>query len=95
MVVQTPYFTVSKRDGTFAIPDVPPGSYELSVFHERATDAALHALDQRVSITEDNLELPMIGVSEIGYLPAPHSNKFGQAYPPVKDENDVYPGARN
>ncbi len=95
VVLKTPYFAVSKRDGTFSIADVPPGSYELSVFHERATEASLRALDQRITVPEDHLDLPTIAVSETGYLPAPHSNKYGQPYPPAKDENQVYPGVRN
>jgi plastocyanin len=95
VVLKTPYFAVSKRDGSFAIPDVPAGNYELSVFHERATEASLRGLDQRVTVTADDLDLPKVAISETGYLPAPHSNKYGQPYPKVKDENQVYPGVRN
>jgi plastocyanin len=95
VVLKTPYFAVSKRDGTFVIPDVPPGGYQLSVFHERATDASLRALDQHVTVPESNFELPAIVVSETGYLPVPHNNKYGRPYPPAKDENQVYPGVRN
>lgn len=95
VVLPTPYFAVSKRDGTYSIPDVPPGGYQLSVFHERATDASLRALDQHVTVPESNFDLPTISVSETGYLPTPHSNKYGQPYPPSKDENQVYPGVRN
>jgi plastocyanin len=95
VVLRTPYFAVSKRDGTFSIPDVPPGDYQLSVFHERATDAALRALNQHVTVEEANLDLPRISISETGYLPVPHTNKYGQPYPPVRDENQIYPGARN
>jgi plastocyanin len=95
VVLKTPYFAVSQRDGTFAIPDVPPGSYELSVFHERATDASLRVVGQHITISDSNLELPAISVSETGYLPVPHTNKYGQPYPHPKDENQVYPGARN
>jgi plastocyanin len=95
VVLQTPYFAVSRRDGAFAIPDVPPGEYELHVFHERATDASLRALDQRITIENSDLELPAIAISETGYLPAPHSNKYGQPYPRSTDENQVYPGVRN
>jgi plastocyanin len=95
VVLKTPYFAVSKRDGTFAIPDVPPGEYQMSVFHERATDASLRALNQQVTVDTSNLDLPAISVSETGYLPTPHTNKYGQPYASPKDENQVYPGARN
>jgi plastocyanin len=95
VVLKTPYFAVSKRDGTYSIPDVPPGKYELQVFHERATDASLHALEQHVAVEQGNLDLPLISVSETGYLHVPHTNKYGHAYPPQKDEDQIYPGARN
>lgn len=94
VVLNTPYFAVSKRDGTFSIPDVPLGAYELSVFHERATEASLRALDRHLTVDSD-LALPPITVSETGYLPAPHSNKYGQPYPHTRDESQVYPGVRN
>jgi plastocyanin len=95
VVLQTPYFAVSKRDGTFAIPDVPSGEYQLHVFHERATDASLRALDRHITVEHTDLELPAIAISETGYLPAPHTNKYGQPYSHTADENQVYPGVRN
>lgn len=35
VVLDTPYFAVSKADGSFSIPDVPPGKYTVKVWHER------------------------------------------------------------
>ncbi len=95
VVLRTPYFAVSGRDGTFTIPGVPYGDYELRVFHERATDSALRELDRRVTVSEPTLDLAPIAISETGYLSVPHSNKHGQPYPRTMDENDVYPGVRN
>jgi plastocyanin len=95
VVLKTPYFAVSRRDGGFAISDVPPGDYELHVFHERATEASLRALVKRVTVERAVLELPPLAISETGYLPAPHTNKYGQPYPRSTDENQVYPGVRN
>lgn len=95
VVLQTPYFAASKRDGTFSIAGVPAGDYELHVFHERATDVSLRALSGHIRVEHSDLELPIIAISETGYLPAPHTNKYGQPYPPASDENQVYPGVRN
>ena len=95
VVLKTPYFDVSKRDGKFTIASVPPGEYDLHLFHERATDASLRALDRRITVDHSDLELPAISISETGYLPAPHTNKYGQPYPRATDENQVYPGVRN
>ena len=35
-VLDTPWYAVSQRDGSFRIADVPPGEFTLHVFHERA-----------------------------------------------------------
>lgn len=35
LVLETPYFAVTDETGAFSIPDVPDGTYEVSVWHER------------------------------------------------------------
>ena len=34
-VLEHPYFAVSKPDGSFSIPNLPPGSYTLAAWHEK------------------------------------------------------------
>lgn len=93
-VLETPYFTVTARNGSFSIPDVPPGEYTLSFFHERAVPAVLDKLSRRVAVERDSLMIPQVAISESGYLPLPHKDKFGRDYRPHHDESSVYPGAR-
>jgi plastocyanin len=92
-VLSTPYFAVSRRDGRFHIADVPPGDYTLHVMHERATPATLDALTRRVTVHEPAVNLPLLSISESGYLPMLHKNKYGKDYPPVT-EDSFYPGAK-
>lgn len=40
LVLQNPYFAVTDKNGTFRIPDVPDGTYQLKVWHERASGTA-------------------------------------------------------
>jgi plastocyanin len=35
LVLDNPYFSVTERDGTFKIDNVPPGNYKLSAWHEK------------------------------------------------------------
>src|SRR6266849_927595 len=72
VVLATPYFAITRRDGSFEIPNVAPGEYDLSVLHERATETALETLGRKVTVTQEALALPPIVISEAGYLPIPH-----------------------
>jgi plastocyanin len=89
LVLSTPYFTTTDTDGSFEI-DVPPGAYDLNVFHERATEQTLQQLSQRILVADKPLRVPPITVSESGYLPAPHKNKYGKDYSAPPDDQVSY-----
>ena len=84
VVLKSPYFAVSNKSGLLQISGVPPGSYRMHVFHERATDQTLSALTRVVEISGDREQLPPISVSESGYLQLPHKNKYGKEYLPAE-----------
>ena len=94
VVLATPLFDITDRAGVFEIRDVPAGDYDVRVFHERASDENLRRLDRRISVPAAGLDLPVIPLSESGYLPIPHKNKFGQDYRPEQDERAIYPAVR-
>ncbi len=55
VVVETPYFSTSARDGSFTIKDVPPGRYILKFWHEKMPKGAL----MEIEVTENAvLQLP-------------------------------------
>jgi plastocyanin len=89
LVLSTPYFTTTEKDGSFEA-DVPPGAYDVNVFHERATEQTLQQLSQRILVTDKPLHVPPIAVSESGYLPAPHKNKYGKDYATPPDDTVSY-----
>jgi hypothetical protein len=43
---------------------------------------------------QENAETAEIPISEAGYLPIPHKNKFGRDYTPAPDDGGIYPAAR-
>lgn len=97
VVLRTPYFAVTSREGRFEIPNVPPGEYDLRVFHERSTEATLKALQRRIVIENagnggtPSVVLPVLRISEQGYLEVPHRNKYDHEYPP-ESPRGAYPG---
>jgi plastocyanin len=93
LVLTTPFFAVTPHDGTFRL-DVPPGSYDLNIFHERATEESLDSLSKRIIVPSEGLHVPPIVVSEAGYLTAPHKNKYGKDYDAPPDDKTLYPGTR-
>jgi plastocyanin len=92
IIVVTPsaYYTVTPASGRFSIANTPPGDYQLRMFHERTLPENLRFLERRVTVPETGLALPLISISETGFLPAPHLNKYGREYPPPAD--GAYPG---
>lgn len=93
VVLKSPYFATSAKNGGFEIAHVPAGSYRMQVFHERASEQTLAALTRSIEVGDGPLELAPLQISESGYLELPHKNKFGKDYPPVADSG-VYVGTK-
>ncbi|MGH9583870.1 MAG: carboxypeptidase regulatory-like domain-containing protein, partial [Bryobacteraceae bacterium] len=81
VVVDSLYFTTTDARGSFFLPNVPPGTYEVHFFHERATPETLQGLVRTVSAGKGLTELAVVTISESGYLPVGHKNKYGRDYP--------------
>lgn len=96
VVTRTPFVAVTSREGVFRIEGVPAGEYRMRVWHERATEETLKALERKIAFGENGgeVQLPVLRISESGYLEVPHKNKYGQDYPPAPEEHVVYPGVR-
>jgi len=81
-VMPNPWYALTAESGQFTIANVPPGEYDLHIFHERAVPDNLRFLEHRITVPAGGLALPLISISETGFLAAPHLNKYGQPYPP-------------
>lgn len=90
VTLDTPYFAVSDAAGNLVFGEVPAGNYRLGVWHERAKPETLTALTRTVQVSVGGLNLGAIQVSEEGYVPRPHPNKYGQEY----DSQQRQPGYR-
>ncbi len=94
VVVAGPWFATTAAAGNFEIADVPAGEYTLNVFHERAAPETLNALQRQVALGGGPLDLGLLRISEAGYLPLPHRNKYGADYGSENENNRAYPAPR-
>jgi len=94
VVLKHPWFAISNAEGTFSIPGVPPGTYRFCLFHERTSPGTMRALEHTVEVSANGLGLPLLTISETGYVAEPHKNKYGHDYPPGADENSDYSAGR-
>lgn len=85
VVVNSSYFTMTDGDGHYSLGNVSPGAYQIHFFHERATPETLARLTQNIVVRNDPESLALATISEAGYLPVTHKNKYGQEYPANED----------
>jgi plastocyanin len=85
VVVNTPYFGLTDRAGRIAVPDVPPGRYQVQVWHERSLPDQLKSLTREVAISNEAHSLGTLRVPENNRMRMTHKNKYGRDYdPPAK-----------
>lgn len=91
VVVSTPWLAATGANGTFSISGVPAGDYTLKVWHERAQEGALKAVEKRITVGAQDSALPAIALSEAGFVAAPpHQDKHGRPYAVPPDEKSIY-----
>jgi plastocyanin len=83
VATRTPYYALSANTGDFEIANVPPGHYQMNVWHERCLPETLNSATREVDVSEAAPSLGEIRLPESGDLLAKHKNKFGQRYEPV------------
>ena len=87
IALRTPYFGIASPDGNVTIRDVPPGTYDLSVWAEGADPKELDGLGRRVEVASGQQGLGSLEI-HADDRGSKHKNKFGEDYPP--DEAPPY-----
>jgi plastocyanin len=90
IALKTPYYGISDRKGTVVINDVPPGTYQLQVWHERVLPETLKRFARPVVISETSNSFGVINLPEQRNLIQAHKNKYGQDYPDPSPANPAY-----
>jgi len=89
IALATPYYGISDAHGEISIKDVPPGRYQLQVFHSAVAPDALKAFTKEVTITPEQNTLGTFTLSETGVLLA-HKNKYGRDYDRPEPDSPAY-----
>ena len=82
IAVPSPLVAVVAADGRFTIADVPPGTYLLHAWHERAGARVTH----EVVVPAGGLTGQRIVLDTRAYVPGPHLNKFGLPYAATRED---------
>ena len=82
VVVDTQYFAITNRAGEFTVPNVPPGRYVLSVWHERHKPERPKDFPRDLTISEASTSIGVIRLIESDEVIVPHRNKYGHDYNP-------------
>ncbi|MGA2902987.1 MAG: hypothetical protein ABSD98_04095 [Candidatus Korobacteraceae bacterium] len=90
VVLGSPYFATTNKQGDFTIPDVPAGRYLLHVWNESSLPATLQALSREVEIGDSSRSLGTIRIQVTRAASIAHKNKYGQDYEPPSPNNPVY-----
>lgn len=89
IALATPYYAISNARGDISIPDVPPGRYELQVFHSSVAPDALHALSREITVAPGETTLGSFTLTETDVMAA-HKNKYGRDYDRPEPDSPAY-----
>jgi hypothetical protein len=92
VVVETPYYAVTNKAGEFTVPNVPPGRYALSVWHERYKPERPKEFPRDLTVSAASTSVGAIQLIESDEVIAPHKNKYGRDYDPPKATSPLYKG---
>jgi len=91
IAVKTPYYGISDKKGALNIPQVPPGRYEMQVWHERVLPETLSTLTRSIVISSGSSSLGTIRLPEQRNTSELHKNKYGEDYDTPATGSPVYP----
>jgi len=89
IALATPYYAISDARGDVTIPNVPPGRYQVQVFHPAVAPDALHALSREITIAPGDTTLGSFTLAETDVMVA-HKNKYGRDYDRPEPNSPAY-----
>jgi len=89
IAMATPYYAISDARGEVSLPDVPPGRYELQIFHSSVAPDTLRALNREITVAPGATSLGTFTLTESD-LTVAHKNKYGRDYDRPAPDSPAY-----
>src|SRR5246127_2624144 len=89
IALATPYYAISDARGDLSIPQVPPGRYELQVFHSSVAPDTLRTMNREITVGPGATSLGTFTLAESDLLLA-HKNKYGREYDRPEPDSPAY-----
>jgi plastocyanin len=89
IALATPYYAISDSHGDISIPDVPPGRYNVQVFHSSVAPDTLRTLSREITVAAGDASLGTFTLSEKDVSLA-HKNKYGRDYDRPDPDSPAY-----
>ena len=89
IALATPYYGISNARGDITLPNVPPGRYELQVFHSAVPAEILSALSRDITVAPGDTTIGTFSLAESNVELA-HKNKYGRDYDRPDPDSPAY-----
>ena len=89
IALATPYYAISDAHGDVSLPNVPPGRYDVQVFHSSIAPDALHAVNREITVTAGDTSIGTFTLTETDVTVA-HKNKYGRDYDRPAPDSPAY-----
>jgi plastocyanin len=89
ITLATPYYAISDTRGDLILPNVPPGRYELQVFHSQVAPDRLRAMSREITVSAGDTSLGTFTLIESD-LDLAHKNKYGKDYDRPEPDSPAY-----
>jgi len=89
IALATPYYAISDWRGDVSLPNVPPGRYDVQVFHSSIAPDALHAVNREITVAAGDTSIGTFTLTETDVTVA-HKNKYGRDYDRPDPDSPAY-----
>ena len=89
IAVNTPYYAISNARGELSLSNVPPGRYQLQIFHASVSPEALRSLSREITVAAGDTSIGTFSLNESGVELA-HKNLYGHDYDRPEPDSPAY-----